>query len=148
LTQNSTLVHCLHDYANQDPIEAEGFGTHPKQSHRIIHTFSGFDAADLDEGDIVTAPDLAATLPDNTVSLERLRNRAGRLVVCVGIEQLRSQRRLWRWLRSRSGGHYLTLDKGGERIAVVELSTALDGCNGIDGRRSATATKEVQVARF
>jgi hypothetical protein len=122
LTEASALVHCLHDYANQDPIEAEGFGTHPKHGHRIVHTFSGFDGTDLDRGDVVTAPDLAARLSDNTAALEQLRSRVGRLLVCAKIEQLRSQRRLWQWLRKRSAGNYLTLDKEGDGIAVVEMS--------------------------
>ena len=145
LTQNSILVHCLHDYANQDPIEAQGFGAHPKQGHPIVHTFSGLDAADLDKGDVVTAPDLAAKLSDNTVVLERLRNRAGRLLVCVRIEQLGSHKRLWQWLRNRSAGHYLTLDKEGERIAVVEMSRG--SYRSLENDKDASTAREVQIAR-
>ena len=144
LTHTSKVVHCLHDYANQAPIEAEGFGTHPKQGHPIVHTFSGFDAADLNKGDVVTAPDLAVRLSDNTVVLERLRNRVGKLLVCVRVEQLKSQRSLWEWLRKRSAGHYLTLDKEGESIAVVEMSTGLNGNLENGDRKIASSAKEAR----
>jgi len=145
ITQSSILVHCLHDYANQDPIEAAGFSADPKHDRPIIHTFSAFDTADLQKGDVVIAPDLAARLSDDTVVLEHLRNTAGRLFVCLSIEQLKSQPRLWRWLRDRSAGHYLTLDKGGERMAVVEMSRA--SYRNQENDTTASEAKEVQVVR-
>ena len=122
-TAASSLVLCLNDRADQDPIEAEGFSSHPERRHPIIHTFFGLDFENIRARDVVIAADLASKLPEEAATLEGLRRRVDRLWVCARIDDLRKRPRLWQTVTKRSAAIKLTTDLEGTLIAVARIQS-------------------------
>jgi hypothetical protein len=121
LTAASPLVQCLHDRADQGPIEAEGFGSHPKRRHTIVHTFAGLELEGIRARDVVIAQDLANKLPEAADVLEELKARVERVWLCLSIDDLRRRPRVWRLVTKRSESAMLTSDLEGKLIAVAQI---------------------------
>ena len=121
LTAASPLVQCLHDRADQAPIEAEGFGSHPIRRHTIVHTFSGLELESIRARDVVIAQDLAKKLPEDADVLEELKAHVDRVWLCLSIHDLRERPRFWHLVTKRTDAARLTSDLEGELIAVAQI---------------------------
>jgi hypothetical protein len=121
LTEASPLIECLHSYADQEPLEARGFGPGPSRRHPIVHRFSGLDLEKVSSTDVVVAPDLAAKFVDNPATLNQLRGATRKCFVCLRIADLTGRVGLLRRLEM-STRPKLTVDSEGTRIAVLDLS--------------------------
>lgn len=100
LTENEALTEVLHCRAGVADIEARGFVPLPQHARRVLHSFRGLPHVEERADCVVIIPDLVPhiTIPE----LNQIIRGVPRVLVCMDVEDRKTNPDLWRALQSRS----------------------------------------------